>query len=156
MKKRQSLVLTIAAVLPIATYGATTCIPSGIYFAVLNPDANGTVYSTSGYDWVVNFDYTTGGRYNNTTTHVTGIASCSEVAGTTDSSTGAPGMSAATTGPNCWCEMTAPLASDWVFSGTTYTGDTADNDCTSGCATVCANRLATTTTFRTTIYGTVW
>ena len=92
--------------------------------------------------WSVTFpDYT-----------VSGIASCNSLNGTY--ATAYPEYNnqitqGETSGAECWCRMTSPVRSAWVFS---ITGSSA-SDCAAGCADYCGRRVLSDTSFRGGTFG---
>ena len=147
------LMAVFCLLISFAANAASMCIPKSTYIAVLVPDKNGT---SSDYDsdgnWTAIFDYTTAGLNSVTSSVVVGISSCNEIPGTVNAAADGISASASDTGNYCWCGMTKPLISKWVFVGE-YASDEV---CAQSCAARCANYAETSTTFRTEIYGNIF
>ena len=85
------------------------------------------------------------------------VAACSNLSGEYGkaySGTALPTVSSTTdtTNVNCWCKMTRPAVSSWVYS---YTYTSA-GECLYGCARSCASRVRTDgSEFRHTLYSTM-
>ena len=84
---------------------------------------------------------------------ISGIASCNSIEGTKN--TAYPQYNNQITqgyqndGANCWCRMTNPVRSAWVF-GTSYA---ASEECYGGCAHVCGLYVIGTNAFRRAVFG---
>ena len=146
-------IITICILCPTGLFGASVCVPSGTYVAVLVPESDGvsSTYDNSG-NWTVTFDYTTAGLNLATTSNVAGVSSCNEIPGTVNSAAGYISASSNDTGQYCWCEMVKPLISEWVFAYE-YADDST---CASSCTAKCANVVETVSAFRTAMYGNIW
>ena len=136
----------------------TICRNSGAVVLVLHKDVNGTVSEDADGKWAVTVDYDilSGGDANpDGADTITGTSSCNTVSvksaddgSSYNGGAAEPGdantfakMSFANTGDKCWCRMTGPITSWWMFVRT-YD----DNDaCKSNCNTYCANGFASNT-----------
>ncbi|MCQ2582119.1 MAG: hypothetical protein MJ170_04045 [Alphaproteobacteria bacterium] len=124
---------------------ATVTVINSKYYA-LNatsiPSDNPYNFSTPG-EWGVTFDgYGT----------VKGIASCNSTSGTSVGEV-KPGntFTQDSEGLYCWCKMTSPSASGWVFRN-----DSDDADiCANNCASACANGVRRDSDFRPGVFGSV-
>ncbi len=81
---------------------------------------------------------------------VTGIASCNSTPGTYAQSTN-QNFNQTDKGENCWCKMTFPAVTRWVFDGDRYSAATCANDC----ALRCGYRVYSHSDFRSAMFGSV-
>jgi hypothetical protein len=79
-----------------------------------------------------------------TVRRIAGMSYCSATSGT-HAQTGNPGSK----GPNCWCALTSPALSAWVFLST----ESSDNECTRHCAGHCAGTAGAAFTFRSALFS---
>ena len=112
---------------------------------ILDPSVDGTDFSNNATNatWSTTFsDYT-----------VSGIASCNSISGTLG--TAYPEYNNQITqgyqdnGINCWCRMTSPVRSAWVFDRTI----SSESGCATNCAGNCGNRVRANASFRRGIIG---
>ncbi|MCQ2581946.1 MAG: hypothetical protein MJ170_03115 [Alphaproteobacteria bacterium] len=96
---------------------------------------------TTDQTWGVTFD-----GYGN----VKGIASCNGTNGTRNQST-TDNFSQTDKGQYCWCKMTEPAASRWVFRDDCHSAA----DCADMCADICGNNVQSATDFRSGVFGSV-
>jgi len=151
--KKLILYLFSAILLPNSVLGlATTCVPNAVFWNILIPENAGTGHTTSNGYWQTTFGYNTAGYNEQTINYIRGQSACSIVAGTANSPDGAPALSMGDTGSSCWCKMTAPLVSSWIFINT-YASDSA---CASSCADACGTAAQTSQAFRTAVYNNIW
>lgn len=136
-------------VLPLPVCAATTCIHNNTAVFTLKKSVNGisSSYDADAHTWTVVFDYdliqNVSGRRQ-----MTGRSTCNEI-GTNSSGSNAVAGNAnvylrsgdTDVGRQCWCAMTAPLSSWWVFYKT-YDSDSA---CATGCARDCAAAVKSNT-----------
>ncbi len=94
-------------------------------------------------------------------TKISGAATCNNITTNTNEGTATQGDSNVylrasndDTGPQCWCSLTGPITSWWVYYGAFSNADT----CATGCTAACANALkADTNGFRTKgVYLAIW
>ena len=86
-------------------------------------------------------------------TQVKGIAICSNTAGTTPNATTTELEISSTVDDNkyCWCKMTTPAVSRWVFNNSTYM---SASDCAQTCAYYCLlNGIQRYPAFRSAMFG---
>ena len=153
MKKRH-IILTIASVLPIASYGASMCVPSNVYVAVLAPERDGvSAVSNGDGTFTITFDYVTGAVGTSTTNNILGVASCNTIVGTTDSTAGNISASASDVGTYCWCALSKPVVTGWGYTGENYASEA---DCAANCVNKCIDKIKLSSAFRTAIYGAIW
>lgn len=102
-----------------------------------------TVYGlTAGGQWGVTFS-----GYG----QVKGIASCNSTPGSTMGETTTEEFSQSSEGQYCWCKMTSPSASLWVFS---YDYNDAGK-CANSCANRCGNFVMSNSDFRSGVFSSV-
>ena len=115
---------------------------------ILDPSVAGTeepTYSDANATWSVTFpDYT-----------VSGIASCNSIDGGEFGSAHPEYNNQITQGYqdgqlNCWCRMTSPVRSAWVF----YDPYSSASSCASNCAKLCGYRVHGHASFRTAVFNT--
>jgi len=134
--------------------GVDTCEPTGcdngyhVKAAVpdLDPDIAPIDYTSSPIDsgngtWDVTAPYG----------HVTGIAVCNTTSGSYGTAYPQYNFEQGTTGEYCWCKMTAPARSAWVY----YPVEGAPSDCASYCAYYCALHVLYVADFRSAMFGSV-
>ena len=159
------VLLTIGILFVGEALAVTMCVKTNTFISVYRSNVDGTSAECSNSDsdkiWKVVYDYRT----------ITGFASCNAMASSTDPTT--VGATGATTGVNCWCRM-APVTtytngdptgvvSYWVFLKTydsdAACADTATSGCSesrTGCTAECMKAMKTDSTFRSTIFNTIW
>ena len=136
----------------------TICDTTNAVVLVLHKDKDGTVAEISGNHWSVTlpYDIFSGGKYDGSGTNIiNGAAACTELSiksapdgSSYDGGTAVPGdtntfvmMRASNHGTKCWCKLSGPMTSWWV-----YVHEYADTEtCASECTTYCANGFATNT-----------
>lgn len=87
--------------------------------------------------WAVTFDYG----------DVSGVVSCNSTNGTYGADTDKE-FDNTSSGYNCWCKMTYPATSKWVFSGSA-------SSCAAGCTNGCGYYFETDVSFRSALLKTV-
>lgn len=130
MKK---ILCVLIMLLGVPAFATTMCADDDIIVVVLDPVIAG-MSSTSNatlFEWGVTFSYGA----------IWGTATCIGTGGgygvgvddlrTAD---GSPAIGGEREGLNCWCQMTHPATSRWVFQYTAATLDDCASFCTSGCA----------------------
>ena len=88
---------------------------------------------------------------NRVSTPISGIGICSSTDGGSMGATATELDTSSTAGGNkyCWCKMTSPAVSRWVFA---YSGTSADG-CARVCAHYCADRVQLYDTLRSALFG---
>ena len=126
---KKSLYFAIFAVFAFFTsvLAVSLCSKTGIVTVVLDPSIGGTGYSYNNDAgvWKTNFSYGT----------VTGISTCQSVAGSAqgDFSVEISANGGENNGKYCWCKMTHPMASRWVFRSVNKSDDICWSNCTYSC-----------------------
>lgn len=130
MKK---LIILIALIIPIMAQSATMCSKNDTITIMLDPSIEGTnyTYNTAQSTWTTWFTYGT----------IRGISAClssnygqspgGAVADLHDS--GELVVGGETNGEHCWCKMTHPAASLWVFNHTYGSASACASYCASNC-----------------------
>ena len=149
MIKIASFLGIIGCVIAIPAFGTTMCVQNDNVAVVLDPSVAGTTYT---YDnalgrWDTTFPYG----------HVIGISACINTSGSygvaksqlKDGENDVVGGEV--TGPRCWCKMTHPAVSLWVFSGSS----SSTSVCASSCAGRCGNFVLSNSAFRAGLFGSV-
>lgn len=141
MKK---LIIIIAMILPMALPAATMCSKNDTITIVLDPSIGGTNYTSSSvtFKWSAWLPYGT----------VRGIAAClssaygKSIGGTVVDlhDNGELVVGTETNGGLCWCRMTHPALSLWVYDGNYGTGSVCASNCAKNCGynTIAASVLA--------------
>lgn len=132
-----------------ASADATTmCATDDTLAIVLDPVINGTAhsYNTDLFEWSATFSYGT----------VWGIATCVDTSGTSNTaveelrdSNGEIATGGERTGKYCWCQLSHPAKSRWVFRSA-YSSVAV---CRSNCANYCAHNVRSNSAFRTGVLG---
>ena len=105
---------------------------------------NGNTSNQEDATWTTTFPYGT----------ISGIASCNDIFGTGYGKPYSGNQNNITAGyqdgqSNCWCRMTSPVRSAWVFR-TTY--ESASN-CATDCASICGYVVRVSASYRRGIFG---
>ena len=142
-------VLSCVAVAP--AFATTMCVQNDNVAVILDPSVPG---SSSTYDnslgrWDVTFPYG----------HVSGISACIGTTGSygvarsqlTDSETGKAVVGGEVTERRCWCKMTHPAVSLWVFNNSF----SSTSVCASNCAYACGYDVRIHSDFRAGLFGSV-
>ena len=109
----------------------------------MEPLENGATYDDINKTWSTTFpNYT-----------ISGISTCNETSGTwgTVYSGNPNDIKQETSGGNCWCRMTSPARSAWVF----YATFPLETDCYGRCAYYCGSSIVEALTFRYNMFGSV-
>ena len=154
MKK---ILIVICMIMPMGVWGATMCATNDTVSVVLDPSVSGNNYGYSqAYStWWASFPY---GR-------ISGISAClssnygKSMGGyvsqltDTDINTGdtVRVVGGEENGLHCWCKMTHPAVSLWVFN---YSGGSL-SDCVSGCARSCGAYAQRNSALRGGLFGSV-
>ncbi len=90
---------------------------------------------------------------NGVSTPISGIGICSSTEGGSEGATATELDVSYTAGENvnCWCKMTSPAVSRWVFYFSSGSGENAS--CAANCAASCANRVKNRADFRSALFG---
>ena len=130
------------------------CRKNNTLVILLSKSTNGQSATSDASDktWSVTFNYTTMSVQSRTSSSISGEAACNEISGSANTPNTALITSVTDEGTNCWCSMTAPAISYWVFNQTYGTSAA----CASGCAAACASSVNTSTLFRTGMFGAIW
>ena len=99
--------------------------------------------------------------YNGLNGTLTGMSTCNEITTNTAASAAKSGdanvylrASSADVGTQCWCSLTGPVTSWWVYYGAFDDEDACDAGCTSACAAAIKDN---TSNFRTNgVYLAIW
>ncbi len=92
---------------------------------------------------------------NGTSVKVSGVAACSNASGDSAGDIYSEGLlptiksSSDTTNVNCWCKMTSPAVSPWVF----YSAPTTPSNCALYCADNCLSGLSNHANFRSALFS---
>lgn len=142
-------------------FGATTCLHNRTAVAVIQKsvDPVSSSYNASNmtFTLTMNYDVIPG----KTSRTIDGIATCNEIE--TDTSDAAAKLGSANThlrastadvGTRCWCSLTRPVSSWWVY----YKVFGTEEECAAGCARDCAAAIReNTSNYRTNgIYMAIW
>ena len=148
MKK---IILSVLIAMFCASAGATTmCATDDTLAIVLDPIIGGTNHSSNAdlFEWSATFPYGT----------VWGIATCVDTSGSSNTaveelrdSNGEIATGGERTGRYCWCQMTHPANSRWVFRSA-YGSVAA---CGSYCAVSCGANVRDYSGFRAGVFGSV-
>ena len=151
MKK---LLILIALIIPTTLPAATMCSKNDTITIMLDPSVGNESNSTYGYSqanstWWTAFPYGT----------IHGISACLSsnysqslggyVAQLTDN--GERVVGGETNGEHCWCKMTHPAASLWVF----YDSSSSASDCAYYCASYCGFYVRSYSDMRSGLFGSV-
>jgi hypothetical protein len=135
----------IAAIMIVTNTNATTmCVTNDNTNIILDPSIEGTGYTMNeaAKTWTVTFpNYT-----------VSGIATCNSTGGTYARAYPQYNFDdnhASSTGTYCWCKMTSPVRSAWVYR---YERGSA-SFCASYCAYICGDDVRGSSSFRGGVFG---
>ena len=135
---------------PMVAHATTMCATDDTIAVVLDPTIDGSTnaYNADLFEWNTTFSYGT----------VFGIATCVDTAGSSNqvvaelkSSDGTVATGGERSGRYCWCQMTHPARSRWVFRDAYGSVD----DCRSGCAVYCGGNVRVRSGFRSAVFGSV-
>ena len=151
MKKIFALIMIITA---LPTFAATMCVKDDVVSIVLDPGIGSSTtatYSGSGVttQWTTSFSYGT----------IRGIAAClssnygQSMGGYVQqlSDNGERVVGGETNGLHCWCKMTHPAVSLWVF----YDSYSSAGECARYCAYNCGNIARNYSALRGGLFGSV-
>lgn len=145
MKKMIIFAFFTSFIFFMSALGVSLCAKDSIVTIVLDPSIDGTNYGTSynndAHTWKVKFTYGV----------VMGISTCLDLVGLqqgeVNSQIRSPGGE--NTGQNCWCKMTHPMNSWWVYNDSIYSYSRL---CENYCAARCADSLKNTDSFREVVF----
>jgi len=139
------LLSIIATIMIVTTTNATTmCVTNDNTSIILDPSIEGTGYTRdeATKTWTTTFpNYT-----------VSGIATCNSTSGTYAKAYPQYNFDnnhASSTGVYCWCRMTSPVRSAWVY----YNKYDTTSACDSNCSPYCGIRVQGTPAFRGGVFG---
>lgn len=139
---KKGVILTIVgAVMTTATYAGTMCSNNDYLTVVLDPTIEGTSYTYSAADmtWKTTFPYG----------NVSGVAVCNDTSGSWGGSTTVEMQE--TGGVMCWCKMTHPAVSLWVF----LLAYSSSSVCADHCAPYCGGSVRNHSDFRSGVFSLV-
>ena len=137
-----------AIVVPMVAHATTMCATDDTIAIVLDPMIGGSTnsYNADLFEWSTTFSYGT----------VFGIATCVDTAGSSNqvvaelkSSDGTVATGGERSGRYCWCQMTHPARSRWVFR---YAFGSVAN-CGSNCANDCGYYVRNDSGCRSAVFG---
>lgn len=137
-----------AIAVPMVAHATTMCATDDTIAIVLDPMIGGSTnsYNADLFEWNTTFSYGT----------VFGIATCVDTAGSSNqvvaelkSSDGTVATGGERSGRYCWCQMTHPARSRWVFLNA-Y-GSVVH--CRSNCASDCGFNVRLSSGFRSGVFG---
>ena len=147
---KRIIIFAMMIMLAVPAVAVSVCAKDSVVTVVLDPSIDGASYTqnNSTGTWKTVFSYG----------NVSGISTCVSIAptgdtGSTKTTDGTPldATGGETTGRYCWCKMTHPMSSLWVF-GYGYV-DAAD--CASRCTNYCGVRAQANAALRSGLFGSV-
>jgi len=125
------------------TNATTMCVTDDNTSIILDPSKNGTASTSDSAtnSWTVTFNFGT----------VSGIATCNSTGGAYAKAYPQYNFDnnyASSTGEYCWCKMTSPVRSAWV-----YVDRSSVSNCTPNCASHCINEVRYNSTVRDSVFG---
>ena len=146
--KINTLLCAVLATLTFGAIAAPVCVHNGTIILSLNKDDTSAVAANhpDGDKWMVTVGYET---YQGINT-ISGPVMCSDAFGTYGvANSGLDELDVQTSGANCWCRMTFPMSSYWMF--------VSAGDCSfSSCISACANAYANDSEFRENMIDAIW
>ena len=146
--KKVSLVLLALMCTPVMA--EEICTSDDTTTIVLDPSINGTAYDSKAdlYEWYAMFPYGT----------VYGIATCLNTSGTyavanpnLKNASGVEPVGGEEEGVYCWCKMTNPARSAWVY----INSNSSLASCQSSCAAICGFGVRGSSTCRSGMFGAI-
>ena len=124
-----------------AANASVMCSSDDYVTVVLDPYVDGTnrTYNAAAMTWTTVFPYG----------NVSGIAVCNDTGGSYGVASNDEQYE--TGGVKCWCKMTHPAVSRWVFSNSYSSA----SDCAANCASYCGNSVQGNSGFRSGVFGSV-
>lgn len=122
-------------------HASVMCSDSDYVTLVLDPYIDGTTYTynAAGMTWNTVFPYG----------NVSGIAVCNDTGGSYGVASNNEQFE--TGGVKCWCKMTHPAVSRWVFRASYSSA----SECSGGCASYCGSTVRSRSDFRSGVFGSV-
>ena len=138
---RKFLLSIIATFITFSAHANAMCSDTDYVTIVLDPYINGTNYTSNAaaMTWTTIFPYG----------NVSGVAVCNDIVGTYGVSSNSEQYE--TGGAKCWCKMTHPAVSRWVFL---YSLSSA-SACAGNCANYCGAHFRDSSVFRSGVFGSV-
>ncbi len=139
--KRGVILTIVGAVMTTATYAGTMCSNNDYLTVVLDPTIAGTTYTydAGAMTWKTVFPYG----------NVSGVAVCNDTSGSYGVSSTTEQVE--TGGVMCWCKMTHPAVSLWVF----VTATSSSSGCADYCAYLCGYDVQYASDFRSGVFSSV-
>ena len=138
---RSFLLSVVAIFITFSAHASAMCSDTDYVTIVQDPYIAGTssTYNAAAMTWKTIFPYG----------NVSGVAVCNDTSG----SYGVASQNAQyeTGGVKCWCKMTHPAVSRWVFL---YSSSSA-SDCADNCASRCGNHVRDNSGFRSGVFGSI-
>jgi hypothetical protein len=130
----------------VPAYATTMCALEDTTAVILDPSVNGTgyKYDVNTFTWNTTFPYGT----------IYGVAACLSVGGGSPQGTINYDLDAGggeKEGGYCWCKMTHPASSRWVF----YHSGTSASGCASVCTDYCGRHAISSVALRSGLFGSV-
>lgn len=160
--KKQVVSIFMIGMLCGAAHSATTCIHNQTAVFVIKKDVTPVSVSlnTSDMTFQLQFDYDLMPG-NEASRMATGMSTCNEITTDTAGNTATQGSanthlraSNADVGTHCWCSLTGPVTTWWVYNRSYSDDDSCASNCTSDCANAIQNN---TNGFLTNgIYRAIW
>ena len=134
-------IIMISMFLVGVAHASVMCSDSDYVTLVLDPSIEGISYPYN----AANMTWNTVFPYGN----VSGVAVCNDTGGTY--AVASNDEQTETGGVKCWCKMTHPAVSRWVFSSS----GSSSSDCSDYCARNCGNYVRALSDFRSRFFGSV-
>lgn len=178
MRYMYFILFATAAVLMSPSYAVDIdeiCMRNTLTMLVIQQDKDGSVTenNTDTRSWAVDFDYNLFSDNNNMyASEIAGNTACVDISvksalagNNSNAGTAAPGdantylhVEDYDTGTHCWCKMSGPVTSYWVYLKTYDTADVCNSDCNTYCVNGFANNSAMSNgrNMRDAIYNAIW
>ncbi len=138
---KKCIVSIVVMMMAGAASASVMCSASDYVTVVLDPYIEGTSYTYN----AANMTWTTVFPYGN----VSGVAVCNDTGGSYAVASNAEQYE--TGGVKCWCKMTHPAVSRWVF----YASFSSSSACADSCANGCGYYVRYNSGFRSGVFGAV-
>ena len=147
----KGLSIIIMAMITSTAIGATMCSKNDATTIVLDPAINGTNYgySQANSTWWATFPYGTIRGISACLSSANGQSMGGYIADLHDNNE--PVVGGETNGLYCWCKMTHPMVSPWVF----YYSHSSAGDCAGNCAYYCGYFALNYSALRGGLFGSV-
>ena len=138
---RKFLLSIIATFITFSAHANAMCSDSDYVTIVLDPYIAGTnyTYNAAAMTWTTIFPYG----------NVSGVAVCNDTGGSYAVASNSEQYE--TGGVKCWCKMTHPAVSRWVF----YYSYSSASGCADYCANICGHAVRDASDFRSGVFGSV-